>query len=122
MAKPPTIREVGYVKELYGPDRDAEHAKREHKALVAQLQAEQVEVPAEIKPGDVTLGGMPEAVLRRGGPFHELVIPIPRGRDEIERPAANPGPGNPFVPARYRRTKERTKDFLAIFAYVPAAA
>ncbi len=114
----PPITEHGIVKEFYGRESDADSAKHEAAELRQQLQSKQITVKVEFKPQDFGLGSLPEAVLLVGGPFDALQLALARGTPEYTRPAANADAGNHYVPAVYRRTKERTSDGLTIFRYL----
>jgi hypothetical protein len=111
------VKQYGTIRELEGRESDADEARREEAALVAKLRSKQITVDGGLTPADVMQTGPPEGAVLKGGPFDGLAVSVARGASEFTRPAASPGVGNPFVPAKYRRTKERSKEQLTVFQF-----
>ena len=124
-------------KDFAGSEDQAEAARSANESLGEALRAKRVRyidgrleawpegpkyaepVQGEFSPQTAGLAVAVDAILLRGGPFDGLETKVPRGAANYERPTAGSRPEDPpFVPARYRRTKQRDTDSgLTVFSY-----
>lgn len=124
-------------KDLAGTEDQADAARKANETLGEALRAKRVRyvdgrlepwpdgpkfaepVQGEFSPQTAGLAVATDAILLRGGPFDQTETKVPRGAVAYERPTAGSRDDDPpFVPARYRRTKQRDTDSgLTVFSY-----